>query len=123
MKITDLFPSKYLRAADLQGKPRVVTIEKVEHEVFKDDGADVIKAVLVFKEKGTRPVVINKTNFGTLVSITGEDDDDLWAGHKIELRSQKVMGPGGKVVDSIRVHEAPQPKKPIEEEMNDEVGF
>jgi hypothetical protein len=75
-----------------------------------------------FEEKCS-PVVVNKTNFGTLISITGEDDDELWAGHKIELRSQKVMGPGGKVVDSIRVHEAPKPKKPIKEELNDEVGF
>jgi hypothetical protein len=122
MKMSDLFPSKYLRAADLS-KPRVVTIEKVEHEIFKDDGADVLKSVLHFKEKDCRPTVINKTNFGTLVSITGEDDDELWVGHKIELRSQKVMGPGGKVVDSIRVHEAPKPKKSLKEELNDEVGF
>lgn len=122
VKMQELFPSKYLRAADLQGKSRVVTIEKVEHEIFKDDGAEVTKAVLHFKEKCS-PVVINKTNFGTLVSITNEDDDDLWPGHKIELRSQKVMGPGGKVVDSIRVHKTPKPKKPIKEELNDEVGF
>lgn len=106
MKMTDLFPSKYLRAADLQGKPRTVTIDHVTHATFKDDGEDVTKAVLVFKDKGTSPMVINKTNFQMLVSITGWDDDEKWGGETIELRSQKVMGPGGKVVDSIRVHEA-----------------
>ena len=50
MKMQDLFPSKYLRAADLQGKPRTVTIERVTHETFKDDGEDVTKAVLHFSD-------------------------------------------------------------------------
>ena len=105
MKMQDLFPSKYLRAADLQGKPRTVTIERVTHETFKDDGEDVTKAVLHFSDS-TAPMVVNKTNFGMLAAITGADDDQDWAGQEVELRSQKVMGPGGKVVDSIRVHEA-----------------
>src|SRR5215469_15991685 len=38
MKMQDLFPSKYLRAADFGGKPRVVTIDHVTHENFRDDG-------------------------------------------------------------------------------------
>ena len=105
MKMSELFPSKYLRAADLQGKPRTVTIQKVEHATFKDDGADVTKTVLVFNN-GTAPMVVNKTNWQTLALITGRDDDEDWAGHQIELKVQRVMGPGGKVVDSVRVYEA-----------------
>jgi hypothetical protein len=105
MKLHDLFPSKYLRAADLNGKPLTAVIKKVSHETFKDDGADVTKAVLHF-EGSTAPLVVNKTNWQMLAAITGADDDDGWTGQKIELRSQKVMGPGGKVVDSIRIHDA-----------------
>jgi hypothetical protein len=89
MKMTDLFPSKYLKAADLRGQPRVVTIEKVEHVVFKDDGTDVLKAVLHFKEKDSRPVVVNKSNFAMLTEICGSDDDERWPGHKVELRVRK----------------------------------
>jgi hypothetical protein len=107
MKLQDLFPSKYLRAADIQGKPRVVVIDHVTHEDFKDDGANVKKTVLHFRGNGTAPVVLNKTNWKMLVAITGEDDDENWAGTSIELRSEKVNAPGGKIVDSIRVHEAP----------------
>jgi hypothetical protein len=105
MKLNDLFPSKYLRAADLNAKPRIVVIKKVTHETFKDDGRDVTKAILHF-EDSTAPLVVNKTNFGMLIAITGADDDEQWTGQVIELRSQKVMGPGGKVVDSVRIHEA-----------------
>jgi hypothetical protein len=124
MKMSDLFPSRFLRAVDLHGKPRVITIEKVEHEVFKDDGTEVTKAVLHLKEKGTRPVVINKTNATMLVALTGSDDDEDWAGHRIELRSEKVRSKGGKIVDSIRVYEAPQSVKAdtdLIDELDDEV--
>jgi hypothetical protein len=125
MKMQDLFPSKYLRAADLQGKPRVVTIDHVTHENFKDDGVNVKKTVVHFGGNGTAPVVLNKTNWRTLAAITGADDDENWAGHKIELRSEKVIAPGGKIVDSIRIHEAPQPKKATAAgvELNDDIGF
>jgi hypothetical protein len=109
MKMNDLFPGKYLKAADLRGQPRVVTIERVEHTVFKDDGTDVTKAVLHFKEKGTAPVVTNKTNFQMLVAITGSEDDEGWPGHKIELRCEKVRFKAG-LVDSVRIHAAPPPK-------------
>jgi hypothetical protein len=124
MKMNDLFPSKYLRAADLAGKPRVVTIEKVSHEDFRDDGVAVKKTVIHFRKNGTgtAPVVVNKTNWKMLVAITGSDDDDNWPGHRIELRSEKVNSPGGRIVDSIRVHEAPAPKK-AKPDFNDEVGF
>src|SRR6516162_9323975 len=51
MKMKDLFPSKYLRAADLEG-PRVETIDKVTHEDFKDDGVNVKKTVIHFRKNG-----------------------------------------------------------------------
>jgi hypothetical protein len=130
VKMNDLFPSKYLRAADLEGKSRVVTIEKVSHEDFKDDGVTVKKTVVHFKRNGTNtaPLVVNKANWKMLVAITGAEDDDDWGGYRIELRSEKVNSPGGRIVDSIRVHEAPEPapktaKAKAAPEFNDEVGF
>jgi hypothetical protein len=130
MKMTDLFPSKYLRAADLQGKPRTVVINHVTHDEFKDDGVSVRKAVLHFNGTGTAPTVVNKTNWKMLVAITGEDDDDNWAGTAIELRPEKVNSPGGRIVDSIRVYEATQPavkpkktKAAPPEEFDDEIAF
>ena len=31
MKMNDFYPSRYLKATDLSGQDRVLTIEKVEH--------------------------------------------------------------------------------------------
>jgi hypothetical protein len=113
MKMSEIFPSKYLRAADLQGKPRTVVVDHVTHDDFKDDGVSVRKTVVHFKRDGTntQPMVCNKTNWKMLVAITGADDDEAWAGHTILLRPEKVNAPGGKIVDSIRIYEAPAPKK------------
>jgi hypothetical protein len=132
MKAKDLYPSKYACAADLDG-PRVETIEKVTHEEFKQDGMSVKKAVIHFCKNGDggpafKPVVLNKTNWKFLVAITGEDDDDNWGGHQIELRSEMVNAPGGKIVDSIRVHKAPGAAKPAKAKakdvpFNDSVDF
>jgi hypothetical protein len=104
VKATELFPSKYLRAADLKGKARKVKITDVSHEPFQDNGSAVVKAILHLDD-GTS-MVVNKTNWGMLASISGQDDDSNWVGVEIELRAQKVSGPGGKIVDSIRVHES-----------------
>ena len=45
----EVFPSKYLKAADLKGKPRVVTIESALYEPLKGlDGKETYKIVLYF---------------------------------------------------------------------------
>src|SRR5436190_1274237 len=80
-------------------------INHVTHEDFKDDGVTVKKAVLHFNGSDTAPVVVNKTNWRMLAAITGAEDDEDWAGTAIELRSEKVSSKGGKIVDSIRIHE------------------
>ena len=97
MKSTDLFPSKYLRAADLGGKEPIVTIERLEMETIGDDR----KAVVYFvgKEKG---VVLNKTNWNSIADLTGCDDSDDWAGHRIKLITANVEYQG-KRVPAIRI--------------------
>jgi hypothetical protein len=123
MKMKDVFPSKYCAAADFR-KPRIVTIDHVDHVAFKDnDGVNVTKPVLHFQGKDPRPMVCNKTNFKMLVAITGSDDDDDWGGQQIELRSKKVNAPGGKIVDGIRIHEAPGGSKPTKVKKAKDVPF
>ena len=46
----EVFPSKYLKAADLKGKPHIVTIESAPYETLKSlDGKETQKIVLYFK--------------------------------------------------------------------------
>jgi hypothetical protein len=110
MRKDEVFPSKYLKASDLNGKPRVFTIEEAPLLTLKNTkGEEQQKTVLFFTgEKKTLP--LNMTNWDAVASIGGGDTDD-WPGHKIELYPTKTSM-AGRPVDCIRVR-APEssPKK------------
>lgn len=113
MKISAAFPSDYLKEADLEGKPALKTMGKVE---MRELGSDH-KPVLFFQneEKG---LVLNKINSSTIADEFG-DDTSGWAGKQIVLYPARTDFQG-KSVACIRLR---LPKKPIKEEMNDEVPF
>lgn len=79
MKVSNAFPGKYLKAADLEGRTVRAVIERVELEDVGDDH----KPVLYFrgKEKG---LVANKTNANTIAEIYGDEMND-WIGQPIEI--------------------------------------
>lgn len=125
MKASDVFPSNYLRAADLNGAEPTVTIDRVVVETFGDES----KPVVFFqgKEKG---VVLNKTNFNAIVDITKEEDTDNWRGHRIKLVTAKVEFQG-KRVPAIRIDEPARqgatqrqpPPPPVDAPTDDEIPF
>lgn len=98
MKIGEAFPSKYLKAADLQGKRVNVTIANVALENIGDDEG---KAVVYFqgKDKG---MVLNKTNANMIVEIAQTEETNDWRGVTIALFTARVDFQG-KRVDAIRV--------------------
>jgi hypothetical protein len=100
-KRDEIFPSKYLKAADLEGKAIVTTIVSAPKETLKTpDGREDTKTVLYFRSaKKTLP--LNRTNWDSVADICG-DDTDTWPGCQIELYpTQTEMK--GKVVDCIRI--------------------
>ncbi len=122
MKSTDIFPSKYLRAADLNGHEPIVTIDRVVMETLGDDR----KPCVYFKGKD-KGVVLNKTNFNAIEDISGEDDTDNWVGVKVKLVTVKVEFQG-KRVPAIRIEEAGVPSKPrtpepVDAPSDDEIPF
>ena len=106
MKIGNAFPSDYLKAADLNGKPVRVTIESVSVEKIGDDQ----KPVLHFVGKD-KTLVLNKTNANRIVEAVGSDETDDWDGWSIVLYPCKVDYQG-KRVDAIRVDDRPGSSKP-----------
>lgn len=96
MKVTEVFPSKWLKAADLSGKSHIVTIE---HAVMEEIGSER-KIVLYFRGK-TKGVVLNKTNAGAIASQYG-DDTDAWGGCEVELYPDRVQFKG-ELVAAIRI--------------------
>lgn len=123
MKSTDAFPSKYISAADLQGKEATV---KITH-VSTDEIGGKQKFICYFagKQKG---LVLNKTNWNNIVKITGHEDSDDWTGSSVCLY-ETMVDFQGESVPAVRVKSAPSsaaPQKPVRQssaDMNDEIGF
>ena len=111
----DFFPSNYLRCADLKGRERIVTIDHVVTEEFENDGKKQKKPVVHFREKETKPLVCNKTNFLSIAKVCGEDTDS-WTGQRIQLAPTMVSFKG-QVTEAVRVH------RPRAEELNDSVPY
>jgi hypothetical protein len=133
MKRDEVFPSKYLKAADLKGKPLVVTIEAADLEHLKNGkGEEQGKTVLSFV--GVRKTLpLNMTNWDAVAAICGDDTAD-WPGKKIELYPTKTPL-RGEIVDCIRVRETAQrqlptakpkaapPKPPLADDLDDAIPF
>jgi hypothetical protein len=129
----EIFPSKYLKAADLKGKPHTVTIESAPCETLKSlDGKETQKIVLHFKN-AEKSLPLNVTNFDAVCDVIGYFDTEDWPGQRIELYPTKTTM-GGKATDCIRIRRpsasrpaaaAPPPPPPSEpaSEMNDEIPW
>jgi len=104
-KRSDLFPSRFLRAADLQGRSQTAVIEDVALEdVGGDDGKQ--KPVIRFRGKA-KGLVLNATNYD-LIADRYRDDTRDWTGQPIEVYPTKVPFKG-QLTDAIRVR---SPQKP-----------
>ena len=81
MKISEVFPSRYLKAEDLEGANVTVTIEeaKIEEVGPKKESKLVISFVNTLKK-----LVLNKTNAATIAKLYGEETDE-WLGKRIIL--------------------------------------
>jgi hypothetical protein len=102
MKISDAYPSNYLKASDLQGRNVLIKMDRVEVEKIGDDEKPVL--YFVGKPKG---IVLNKTNAANIATFCGDDTDD-WRDQEIVLFAAMVDFQG-KTVEAIRVR-MPQPK-------------
>ncbi len=102
MRVSDAFPSNYLKAADLHDRNVLVVISHCAMEDIGDDH----KPVLYFqgKEKG---LVMNKTNANNIAVVYGDDTEE-WTGKEIVLFPAMVDFQG-RTVAAIRVR-APQAK-------------
>ena len=76
MKISQVFPSKYLTAADLDGRSFTLTIKSVTiEEMITHDNKKVNKPVVWF-DKAQKGFVMNVTNAHIVVALYGDETDD-----------------------------------------------
>jgi hypothetical protein len=110
MNLGQLFPSKYLKCADLAGKRTKLVIQKISVEQVGQDPGDLPKPILHF-QGGAKALVLNKTNAETIAETLG-DDTDQWLGQTIILAPARTRYQG-KSVDCIRVEMTPAAPAPV----------
>ena len=108
MHYEKLFPSKYLKATDLDGRDVVVRIRSVLSEpVQSQEGESEDKPVVHFHGTDKR-LVLNKTNADTIAGLYGPEVD-RWANRPVTLFVQHGVQAFGKSVDALRVRPEPPP--------------
>ena len=112
MKVSELYPSKYLKADDIPGQADATIVSIGLEEVGPDKD---LKTIIRFREL-SKPLVANKTNCESIADIHGDETDE-WPGKRITLYTCEVSF-AGKQTQAIRVRKvapkaqlqsAPQP--------------
>jgi hypothetical protein len=100
------FDSRYLRHFWLNGKPRIVTITKVQELTSsnKKSGESKLQLLITLAE-AEKPWAINVTNCDVIEMLYSEPNPAKWVGFRLELYPTKTRGPSGAMVDCIRVRE------------------
>ncbi len=108
MKSESVFPSKYLKAEELDDELTVTIKKVVMEEMESKDGRSQDKPVAYFKEIN-KGLVVNKTNWSIIAKQHGDESDD-WVGKQITLFVMDVEA-FGEMVNAIRVRPATKPRK------------
>jgi hypothetical protein len=101
MKLSEMYPSNLLKAADVTdaGGEMELTIDKIEIKEFDVDNGKERKPIIHFAEG--KQMVCNKTN-GNLIAEMYGDETDGWLGKKVTLIVQEVDF-AGKRTPAIRI--------------------
>lgn len=103
-KVSDMFPSKYLKAENLNGQPWTLTIERVELvDVFNPRTNTKQSQWVVYFQGAQKGLILNKTNALALAEICGMDDSDHWLRHRVTIYPERIrVGPDWKLGIRVR---------------------
>jgi hypothetical protein len=114
MKTNDVFPSKFLKAADIGEGGRILTVSSVAVEEVGDDQKPVAR--FNGEKKG---LVLNRTNWDRLAHSAGSDESSDWTGLKVELYCE-IVSFGGKSAPAIRVRAARAARAPTKPKIDND---
>jgi hypothetical protein len=126
MRLSDMFPNKYLKAADLQGKDVSARIREAKEE---EVGSAKDRKMVLYFHGTDKGLIVNKTNAMAIGDHYG-DDTDGWAGRPIVLFSIWTDFQG-KATQAIRVRVPTQAQPatvkfaapPPAEDLDDQIPF
>jgi hypothetical protein len=102
MNVNDIFPSRFLKAHDLAGKPYTLTIKAVTLEDLGHGAEKETKLAIAF-EKATKMMLLNRTNAMIIASLYGPETDQ-WLGKAVTVYSARVKAFGA-WHDALRIKE------------------
>lgn len=105
MKKHDYFPVKWLKAADIDDREMVMTVQQV---VLEEVGIEREERCVLYFRGTTKAMILNSTNYNTIAAVLGSDETDDWVGREITLRTELVSFRGA-TNPAIRV----KPAKPV----------
>ena len=105
-----LFPSNYIKCADLMGKKVTKTIKKVAIDTLTRQGGAKEKKPVIWFSDTDKMLVMNKTNCKAIISLYGKETND-WIGKKITLKPAKDRF-GSEVVDCVRIDTSSKQEDP-----------
>lgn len=83
-----LFPGRFIKAGEMDGKPATMTIKEVYLDHIEgEDGREKPQAVVAFQET-PREMALNKTNGQCLKALFGPQVDD-WIGKRVTLYPER----------------------------------
>lgn len=84
--VAEMWPSKYLKADDMQGKTFELVIERVGFETMRSSftNQDELKCVVYF-QGAHKGLVLNKTQALAITDLAGTDVFAEWVGLRIRL--------------------------------------
>ena len=103
-----IFPSNYVKAADLAGRDITIEIVRVEWEaLMMQGGKKDTKPAVVMRTTGGRPMgkkwILNKTCANQIAAVTGEVEAKNWTGKRVTIYPTTCKGAEGGIVECIRV--------------------
>ena len=114
MKLSEMFPSRFVKGDELNGKSVTVTIARVAAETVRPSpgSPEETKFALYFTEsKSGRGVILSKVLATQIARALGSDDTDDWPGRRITLypESVTVAGVPRVAIRARAASPAPQP--------------
>jgi hypothetical protein len=103
-RVSDMFPSRWLKASDCEDGDLTLTIERIVEESV-GQGRDAEDKWIVYFAEHDKGLVLNKTNMNTIAKLHGDDTDD-WINRQVTLYSTEVQFQGD-MVEAIRVRSRP----------------
>lgn len=117
MKVSQVYPSKYVKGEDLKEREVTLTIKAVTMEKMMPTPGEETEEMVVWFRGTDKGYVLNKTNATTIAKLHGDDTDD-WTGKRIILYPKNIFAFGKwQVVANVK---SVLPPAPIQQEKANE---